>query len=191
MATLNRFRVGWVGVPVVGGGVSTFYSESGDVSVFNSALRAFFVAAGPHVATGVVWTFPASGDTIDEATGEINGSWSAPVLSNVNASGSSNWAAGVGCRVVWSTAGITRGRRVKGSTYVVPLGANLYDGTGTIAAGVLTDLTNAGNTLRAADGASMRVYTRPNTALGASGAGHAVTAASAPDAVTWLRSRRV
>lgn len=191
MPTLSRVRVGWTGVPVVGGGVSTFYSSNSDPSAFNTALRAFFVTVGAHLATGVVITFEAAGDTIDEATGEINGSWSMTVPNNVVASGSANWAAGVGARVVWATAGITRGRRVKGSTYLVPIGANLYDGTGSISAGALTDMQSAANTLRAADSGSMRIYTRPNAALGSSGAAHAVTGSTVPDAVTWLRSRRV
>jgi hypothetical protein len=108
----------------------------------------------------------------------------------VAASGSSNWASGVGCRQRWLTAGITRGRRVRGSTFLVPLGQNLYDGTGSIADATVTALATAANTLRAADSGSMRIYSRPTSAANADGVAHAVTGSDLPDRVSWLRSRR-
>lgn len=191
MPTLSRVLVGMAGAGAVGGGVSTFYTSNSDPTAFYTAVRAFFVTAAASLASGSTLVFYGSGDTIDESSGEINGSWSMTKPANVLTSGSSNWAAGVGCRVVWSTSGITRGRRVKGSTFLVPLGGNLYDGLGSIADGTVTALQTAATTLAAADSGSMRIYTRPNAKLGTVGKANAVTGASVPDAVSWLRSRRV
>lgn len=190
MATLARLEVTWSGTPVVGGGISTFYTSNSDPSAFYTAVRAFFVAVGPSIATGVTFSFTGSGDTIEDTTGELNGSWSMTTPTAVAASGSSNWAMGVGARVRWLTAGITRGRRVRGATFLVPLGGNLYDGTGSIADATVTTLANAANTLRAADSGSMRIYSRPSGAGATDGAAHAVTSSDLPDRVSWLRSRR-
>lgn len=197
MATLARVKVGIVGAGAIGGGSSTFYTSSSDPAVFHAALRVFWLACATHIAAGSTITFAGAGDTIDEATGEINGSWSGTPPANIITAGSSNWAAGVGCRVVWTTAGITRGRRVKGSTYVVPLGGNLYDGTGSIADGARSAIDAAAAVLRASDSGSMRIYTRPTTVEKPPGTftdyvgkSQAVTGSTVPDVVSWLRSRR-
>lgn len=190
MATLSRLEVTWSGTPVTGGGISTFYSSNSDPTAFYTAVRAFFVAVGPSIASGVTFSFSPSGDTIESTTGQINGSWSLTTPTAVAASGSSNWAMGVGTRVRWLTAGITRGRRVRGSTFLVPLGGNLYDGTGSIADATVSTLATAAVTLAAADSGSMRIYSRPTSIAAADGVAHAVTGSDLPDRVSWLRSRR-
>lgn len=190
MATLARVRVSISGTTVIGGGVATFYSSNADPSAFNTALRAFFVSVSPFQPIGTVYSFEGGGDTIDEASGEINGSWSMTAPAVVNGGVNAAYAGGVGTRVVWATSGITRGRRVKGATYIVPLLASQYDVNGAIADASLTTMVTAANTLRAADSGSMRIYTRPNAALGTVGKSQAVTGATVPDKVSWLRSRR-
>lgn len=190
MPTISRVRAVWTGTPVVGGGVSTFYCANSDPSAFVTALRSYFASVGVSIAAGTFINFPGTGDTIDEATGVLNGSWSMTPPAQVTCSGSGNWAMGVGCRQTWLTTGITRGRRVKGSTFLVPLGGNLYDGTGSIADATVATLNAAAATLRAADSGSMRIYSRPSTARPGTGVAHPVTGNSLPDVVSWLRSRR-
>lgn len=190
MATLNRFRVNISGTTVTGGGVMTFYSSGGDFAAFNTAIRTFVVAICPFQPLGTVYSFESGGDTIEDSTGEINGSWSMTAPATVNTGVNAAYAGGVGTRVVWATAGITRGRRVRGSTYIVPLLSSQYDTNGAIADASLGTMLTAAGVLRAADGGSMRIYTRPSGPGATDGKSQAVTGATVPDKVSWLRSRR-
>lgn len=197
MPTLARVRVTLSGTTVIGGGVATFFSSNSDPSAFNTALRAFFLTVGAFQPIGTVYGFEGGGDTIDETTGVINGSWSMTAPAAVNVGVNAAYAGGVGTRVVWATSGITNGRRVKGSTYIVPLLTSQYDVNGAIADASLGTMVTAANTLRAADSGSMRVYTRPlysGTGPGRTrvrdGKSQSVLAATVPDKVSWLRSRR-
>jgi hypothetical protein len=191
MTTLARLRFEWSGIPVVGGGVSTFYTTNLSPLTFTTAVRSFFNSVSGLFPSGVVITAPASGDLITAETGALAGAWAqtppAPVLA---AGGTTAWAAGVGCAVVWNTAGMTRRRRVKGRTYLLPAMASTYQSDGSIADSNLALIQTAANTLIAADSASMRIWTRPLTTESGDGAAHPVVAATVPDRVTWLRSRR-
>lgn len=190
MASIARITALWTGTTVVGGGVSTFYSSNLSPGGFCTALRTYFVTTGGSIASGTTITIQPTGDLIDENTGALTGAWSTTPPAAVICSGSANWASGVGTRQVWNTAGITRRRRVKGSTFLVPLGGNLYDGTGSIADATVAILQGAGATLLAADSGSMRIWSRPSGAGASDGAAHAVLSCSTPDRVSWLRSRR-
>lgn len=190
MATLARIRVTWTGSPVVGGGISTFYSSNSDPSAFCTALRTYFASVGASLAAGINIQVPGVGDTIEDTTGELNGSWSMSTPAVVTTSGSSNWAMGVGIRQTWLTSGITRGRRVKGTTFLVPLGGNLYDGTGSIADATVITLNAAATTLRGADSGSMRIFSRPSAPGASDGSSHAVIGNTAVDKVAWLKSRK-
>lgn len=188
MTTVNRVRVEWTGPAVAGPGVSTFYSV-GVGSNLSDALLAYFGNIKTAFPTGVTWRVPSSGDTLDDNTGEINGTWSGATGGTVSGSSASQYAAGVGYRVVWDTAGLTNGRHVRGSTYMVPITANFYDTSGTIDDSVLgAQLTAAQNLLAALGPEEMVVLTRLTAAH--SGTSHPVTGVSIPDKVSWLRTRR-
>lgn len=190
MATLARLRYVWSGTGIVGGGVSTFYSSNSDPATLNAAIRAFFLANNGLFPSSVSIIPPGSGDTIESTTGVLNGSWSMTAPALVVGAGSGSWAAGVGLRVVWNTAGITRGRRVRGSTFLVPLTTAFYDTNGNIADATWLNVQNSAETLRAADGGSMRIYSRPSAPGVGDGVAHPITSARVPDVVSWLRSRR-
>jgi hypothetical protein len=190
MTTLARIRVEWTGAAVVGGGVSTFYSSNANPATLATAIRTFF--------SNVVFLFPTStsilvignGDTIVAETGALNGTWTMTQPAVVVGTGTGNWAAGVGARVRWNTNGLTRGRRVKGSTFLVPLTTNNYATDGTIDATTAASTQSAVTVLAAADSGSMRIWSRPSAPGAGDGAAHAVTTGTFVDAVTWLRTRR-
>jgi len=187
MANLARVRTVWSGTPVIGGGVSTFYFDEAHTG-FVADLHNFWAALGIRVKTGVTWTTAPTGDLIDVATGELSGTWTDGVISIVNASSANNYAAGVGARISWPTSGIRNGRRVKGSTFVVPLTTDCYEADGTIGAAYLGTIQTAATNLLAASAGNQRVYSRPAPSL--SGQANTVIDAVAPDKVSWLRSRR-
>ena len=190
MPTLSRVRVNWIGSAVTGGGVSTFYSTNSDPSALVAALKVFFGSFNGLFPSTMELQYPGSGETIDETSGAVNGAWAITPPSNTIGAGGNNYAAGVGCRIRWNTAAITRRRRVRGSTYLVPIVNTLYDTTGTIDNSSLALIQGAIPTLLAADSGSIRVYSRPQTTTSNDGAAHPITSGLAVDKVSWLRSRR-
>jgi len=188
MAVLARVRVEWSGTPVVGPGISTFYFDQG-ASGWVTALSAFFTSARAFVPTGALMTVPSSGDLIEDATGELQGAWSEGATTPIAGNGNGFWPMGVGARVQWDTAGIRNGRRVKGSTYIVPIVSSSFEGAGNLSAGTVSGLGNAANLLVSTMGSAMKIWSRPSPGL--PGASHAVIDGSCPDKVSWLRSRRV
>ena len=191
MATISRIRFAWTGSAVAGGGVSTFYSSNSDPSVLATAIRTFYVSSAGQFPATLEIACPSGGETIDEVSGAVNGAWSMTPGANVIGAGGTNYAAGVGMRCVFNTGAVVRRRRIRGSTYLVPLVSGAYDTSGTITNATLSPIVTALATMVAADGGSLRVYTRPQTTTSNDGAAHAVTSAVAVDKVSWLRSRRV
>lgn len=187
MANLARVRVQWSGTAVVGPGVSTFYFDEG-ASGFTDDLADLFTVFGSYVPTGVAWSCDSSGDLIDVATGEITGTWTDPSGFVLTAGGSGTFAQGVGARIVWPTNGIRNGRRVKGSTFVCPLGTGVFDASGDLSTAIQTALYGAAAALVSARGTTMKIYSRPLP--GNPGAASTVVAAQVPSAVSWLRTRR-
>lgn len=188
MATLARVRCVWTGAGVIGGGLSTFWTTNSDGAALAADVHDYFEAIKGILPPVVQVIVQPSGETIDEATGELNGLWSGPGVGGSVGTGSAGFAQGVGMRQVWLTNGITNGRRVRGSTFIVPIGSTNYESDGTLGSGVLTAIQAAADALVTAQGGEMCVYSRP--ALGRAGKHSVVTGAQTPDKVSWLVSRR-
>ena len=183
MATIERHLVNWGGLTGLPG-VSVFYGTTG--GSLHSDLTTFFTALVSAFPIPLTWNIPQNGDTIDDVTGTLNGTWSSGVAANIAASGSSPHAAGCGAYVNWRTSSIVAGRRLMGRTYLAPLQSALYQSDGTIATVTLGVLQSAASALAAAG--ALRVWHRPSPS--AAGSSALVIAATVPDQVTSLRSRR-
>lgn len=187
MPNLQRVRVLWSGSPVVGGGVSTFYLDEAATGHV-AAIRQFFQSINAFIASGVLIDVQPSGDLIDIATGALTGAWNESGVGQVVATGSGLHVGGTGARVVWATSGIRNGRRVKGSTFIAPLSANLFEADGTPVAAAITAIEGAASALRAALPTQLIIYSRPGGGL--PGLGSPVISSSVPNRASWLRSRR-
>ena len=62
-------------------------------------------------------------------------------------SGQGGFAAGVGARVVWETGAVRNGRRVRGSTFVVPIWSSAYETNGTLHTATINDLVRVRSTM--------------------------------------------
>lgn len=190
MATISRLRIGWTGAGATGGGVTTLYSSQSNPSALAAASRAFFQAMNGSLPDTLTLTWQGSGDTIDDATGTINGTWSHTAPDPVNGGNTGDWAAGVGMRVNWLTNGIVRGRRVRGTTFVLPLATSYYNTAGGIDAATVSAVFGLAEDLIETTDANLVIWSRPSTSGGSDGDSHAVVAPFVPSTVTWLRSRR-
>ena len=186
--SLNRVLVAWDGTGVVGPGLSTFY-YAGAMTGNPAALSTFFNAIKSVIPAGLTITVPSSGDVLDESTGELTGAWSQSGGSTIATTGTANFAQGVGARCVWNTANVHLGRRVRGSTFIVPLVSSAYDSGGLVGTTVVSTLQTAADALVTSTTSTWRIWSRPNDV--GSFAVSAVTSATAPRKVSTLRSRRV
>jgi len=187
MADLLRVRCTWGGGGVVGPGVSTFYFTAAHTG-FNADLVALWTAVQGRLPSIAHVTVPGSGDVIDSATGDLTGGWTDGTDTQVSGTATNQCPQGVGLRIVWLTNGFSGGRRVRGSTFVVPLDATMYSTLGTLSASRAQFVTAAAAFVTASAGAHV-IWTRPVN--GAGGGFSSVTGSSIPDKISTLRSRRV
>jgi len=185
MATLKRYVVEWSGL-TGGPGVSVHYSDN--TSTLTSALTTFYTYLGTLCSTPLTWTVPGNGDTIDSGTGHLVGAWSGGTATVVTCSSSVAYAAGTGCMVRWNTGAIRNTRKLQGRTFICPIGAGLYDSSGTISNAVVTGLTAAATALVTAGG--LMIWGRPLDDPPTNGVAVSVLSATVPDKVVSLQTRR-
>lgn len=187
MPTLNRVVCEWTGSVVTGGGISTFYFADAATG-YVADLLTLFDSIKSWLPTGGGFDVPGTGDRLDAATGDLVGAWTDGTAGGVGFSGGAEHAAGVGCRIAWGTGTFANGRRVRGSTFLVPLTRTAYDNNGTLTSGALEALQDAVDTFMGGAGADLVIWSRP---VGGAGGGTApVTSGTVVDKVSWLRSRR-
>ena len=190
MSTVNRMRVVWGGSPVVGGGVSTFYFSPGATG-FPADMLTFFNAIKAVFQTTVTWTIPNTGDQLEDTTGGLAGVWvssgGGTTAGTVSTGGTPG---GSGVRVRWLTSGMTRGRRVVGTTFFVPVNGGQWNSDGTPSSGMAALFTSAATALIAAQ-PTLRILTRESAPGLADGHSSPVIASAFPLRASSLRSRRV
>lgn len=185
MATIRRCEVLWtglVGLP----GVSVFYAPSGTDP--SGSLSTFFNAIKAQFPTGLSWGIPHEGDELNDATGELTGSWSGAGGSTVTATGDSHFAAGCGAYVNWSTGAIVSGRRLRGRTFLAPIKSQAYDTSGTIDNAVISAMLTPAQALAASG--DITIWHRPDPVSHTGGSSSLALDCTIPDQVTSLRTRR-
>lgn len=184
-----RYRPEWL--TPGGPGVSTFhFLEGNNVQDFVDGVRLFFSAIATLLPDDVTVQFPAEVEDINDQTGELTAILSVTPPASVTGSSTSSFAAPAGARVRWVTGAIVRGRRVIGTTFLVPITSAAYQTDGSLGSAQRTTILNAANALRTVAGASLAVWSRPSTTGGSDGSAHGVISASVPEQVAILRSRR-
>lgn len=190
MALLIRHTVVWTGAPGLPG-YSQFYQEvtgslATDAQDGHDWVRAMFNGLGTLIPDGVDVTVDPVYQALDIATGEITSEGTVATPSAV-VSGAyvSSWSAQVGVLVEWTTATYIAGRRLRGRTYLVPLG-NVGDSDGTLSAGTLATVAAAADSIVSGTG-NFGVWHRP--VAGAGGSLSGISGAVVRDKAAVLRSR--
>ena len=189
MAALNRLRISWSGPTVTGPGLSTFYVPWGeDVATDIQYVKTFFETIKGFLPVGTTVSYPSSGDSIDEGSGQLVGAFgNIPDTSPTVGGGTANYAAGVGLRVAWRTGAVHKGHRVNGSTFIVPISSEFYSNTGVVSPANLGTLQTAASVL--AGRGQLICWARPKKGA-TDGHGYTVTAAEVKPQIAWLRTRR-
>lgn len=183
---INRLQVTLSG-GTMGAGVATHYLVG--TSTAQSAFVTFWQSCAALMSGYATLHVPNGGDTFDEATGALTGTWVGGTATNITGGGTGAYAGGVGACVGWNTGGIHYSRHVRGRTFIVPLASNQYDTDGTLANGAVTTLNSAAATLLTTLGTAGQIWCRP-TALKPIGGAYSITSGLVKDHVSWLKSRR-
>lgn len=187
MVDVSRVQAVWTGAGVTGPSMSVFHTIGlgGDLA---TEIRALYQAIRDAIPTAMSITVDGAGESYDSVTGEFKGIWTMttpPAVVTGNNTGS--FAAGAGGRFVWTTNGVTNRRRVRGSTFVVPLGNNAFNTSGGVQLGTGTGTTAAAAFVAATAGEFV-IWTRP--VGGAGGKVSEVVSGRMATEPTSLRSRR-
>lgn len=189
MVAISRVRALFSGSAVQGPAMSSVFT-TGDPVNTQAPWAAFWDSLRPMLPPSLTITIPNTGETYEDSTGALTEVWTDGVVgSMVGTSGIPEYARGVGARVVWNTNGTTNNRRVRGSTFIVPIAISSFDVDGTLKTTTRSLLTASVNTFVAATTTDLTIWTRPINGTGGKSSG--VTAGAVPDSVSTLRSRRV
>lgn len=161
-----------------------------DLDAIPVKVRTFFNAIAIYLPSGVSVGFPGLVDEFDTATGELLDTHNVPVSAVVNGSSSGNYSSAAGACVNWHATGIVNGRRLRGRTFLVPLGATALGNDGTLNDTARTNIQAAATVLAdSTSGLDLAVWHRP-TPAGNDGAAGTVASATVKDKTAILRSRR-
>jgi hypothetical protein len=182
-----------------GAGFSVFHAISGlseiTAQAWVEAIQDLFVAVANRLPIGTTISFPSEVLQLNTATGELTAVQSVSPPASVPGGGAGAYSAPSGARLRWSTAGIVGGRRVRGTTFLVPLYGAAYDDAGTIEPATLSQLQAAGETYLSTIPDTPAVYSRPfegteENPTPRAGSEHVITECVVPDKAAVLRSRR-
>lgn len=182
---------GWSGAP----GYNVFhfgnFGEGGQAhaQLCVDAVRNFYEGFKTLLPVSIAVRPESTVELIDEATGRVQDIYATTPGAASQGSYTQGFSAPSGMLVHWETAGIRNGRRVRGKTFLVPLGNAVYENNGTIAPAQITAVQTPAQAL--IDNAQTALYTwsRPKPD-GTPGEAFPVLSARVPDKAVILRSRR-
>lgn len=197
MTSLFRVRTALTGFSG-GPGVSTMYFL--DTGTAIPSVRAFWEALAGVLPNSITVQVSNVGDEIESTTGALVGSFQKTAVPPTLGTNTSAYPAPAGAVVSWRTNTVADRRRLRGRTFIVPMGGNAFEINGTLSAPVLTQIGNAAQALVFEQSLSMVVWHRPRAARPVDGSRPAVTArlgshglvtgSRVPDLAAVLRSRR-
>jgi hypothetical protein len=189
-----RYTSTWTGFSGAPGYTNLYASGPGTAQSFAAAVGQFWESVstqgsvGFNLPTGVRITPASFAEQVDETTGELIGTLPLTASAPTTGTQTAGYSAVSGACINWLTGGIVNGKRVRGRTFIVPLGGNCYDTDGSLTANFLTAVRAAAATLVSAS--DLAIWHRPTTPGGTDGSAEIVSASSVNDKISYLSSRR-
>lgn len=190
---IYRVTVRWMGFQGAPGYSNFhFHEQAGSPGARDGWERVFAFFNGVNSLFPTDVTYLAEGEVavLDETTGMVTDYQTVSENPQPGNGGSTGgYSAASGAVVTWNTNGVRNGRRVRGRTFLVPLGGNSYQSDGTLTSSAISTINEAAEEL-VGDGfdSGFSVYSRPST--GGDGGVYPVTGFRVPDMAAVLRSRR-
>lgn len=154
-------------------------------------VHAFFTSIRVHLPSVVRIDVEPDVDVLEDSTGELMTSYGVTPLLQINGSATGTFSAPSGTVINWRTGGIRNGRKIRGRTFLVPLGASANGPDGNISPATRSAIQTSAAAL--ADPAStpdLGVYARPTVKGAEDGVWSVVTSTSVPSPLAILTSRR-
>lgn len=190
---MQKIQLIWEGFPG-SPGYSTFYTRVADQAQHDyrqaaEVLRDAFQGLRTQLPTTVSIRFNPESEVIEDTTGDLVSfaSMGAPPLP-VTGLASGSYSAPTGAAIEWHTQGIRRSRRVRGRTYIVPLGNVAYEEDGSLTDAVIGVLGTLGTAVADEDGPQFLIWSRPTDTE--EGSSHRISSYSVRDRAAVLTSRR-
>lgn len=198
MAHLARVKVNWTGIPS-GPGFTNLYFRNTTPGIINqtvvnqavSKTDTWLSTFTTGINNTISFVVDPTVDVIDDTNGALQGFFAATPTATRVGTQTANYSAASGVCINWSTNAVRNARRMRGRTFIVPLGNNCYAPDGTL------DTTRLGNFR--ADAATFRtpgtdaalvIWGRPTGPAATDGVSAEVTSSSVSDKVAVLTSRR-
>jgi hypothetical protein len=197
MAHIGRVTVNWTGFAGAPGYTNLYWGEAlGEMTqaIADGAAAKVDTWLGSMVAllpTTVSVQVDPSIDVIDDATGDLVSYYQTANLPIRVGNNTGNYSAASGACINWMTNGIKNARRVRGRTFLVPIGGESLGANGSIDDAKLSLLRTAtGNMIAPGGTGQLGVWSRPTKAAPSSGQWFTVSAFNVNDKVAVLTSRR-
>ena len=199
MGRIIRVRINWTGF-IGGPGYTNFHFEpvpEGDpitqatVDAAHTKVQTFMLVLKGYLPVNTTISVDPVVAELDEQTGKIEAFWNivAPTVQIGTMAGA--YTAGAVVCITWSTGGVRKNRRVRGRTFLVPVGGATFQSDGTIDNASLTAIRNAANALHVdSNGVRLVVYARTPGAIIPDGGAYDVITANINDKPAFLTSRR-
>jgi hypothetical protein len=169
--------------PLVPDANSAAAAIHGLISIFSSAMP-----------SDITWSFNPLVKLLDVSTGQVMGILNlTTVPAPVTGGSASDYGAGLGARINWSTTSVHGRRFLRSATYMVPLAGNAYSTNGSIASSVVTAGNGACATyLAALNTAALEgiAWHRPPKGTFTGGAAGLISSGQVSTTPAGLRSRR-
>lgn len=194
MPLMWRVTATWTGGKI-GTGFTNFFFNSGvsTEQVAADACRTFLAdsygTAGQALPSGIIISFPAAVDVLEPDNGMLITSTPITKPLDLNGNDTGNYAAPAGVCVSWRTSGVVGGHRVKGRTFLVPMGSVGMQNDGTPSPTKITQVLSAANAL-ISSAAEFVIWARPPSFAAGGGTTHPVLATNVRDTAAVLTSRR-
>lgn len=191
--TIARVTLQWTGFSGAPGYTNFYFDAFGAGDEVDLEVdRVFAFADGIRPALPSVARLEVSPEVafLDETTGDLQSYATATTPPGaIVGSVTGSYSAPTGASITWNTPAIAKGRRLRGRTFVVPLGGTMYDASGTLATTAVNFLTAAANAL-IGDGTGPQAVIWSRPVNGAGGTIGAIDGFRVPDRAAVLRSRR-
>lgn len=172
-----------------------FFAPAGSlpsVSEVNAAAangRALIAGWSTGIPTGVSYAFTNPAQVYDDA-GVLQGEVSATVIPTaVAGTGGNNFPGGCGGVIYWNTTAFNGGHKVRGRTFIVPLGTAVFANDGTLATALVSAAQTAVNTY-VASSPTPCVNSRQLGQSDRSNATFNISSGTVKDRTAFLRTRR-
>lgn len=171
-----------------------------NVAGISTTLHDLWDALKSHIPIECTYQVEPGGDLLEDTTGALTGAWSAAAVAPVTGTHNALMSALSGAQIEWLSATILDGKRMRGRSFIVPLGGNDYTGSGSIGTTAVTAIKAAADTFQLAEAGGFCIWHRPRKAKAATAyhpavtaraGGHGmVTSTRVPSKCVVLKSRR-